>query len=110
MAVSESGRLAFLTNSRGGKTELKGAVSRGQLPTLFLQSSKTPTEYLEEVSARSDDYNGFNLVVADLTAGEMAYLSNRPIGNPAGVQQVSMATILHDILISLPLMNDGILL
>lgn len=89
LAISESGRVAFVTNFREPQNDQPGAVSRGQLPTLFLRSSKSPTEYLEEVAARAGDYNGFNLVVADTNTGEMAYLSNRPRGQPIQVKQVS---------------------
>lgn len=88
LAISESGRVAFVTNFREPQNDQPGAVSRGQLPTLFLRSSKSPTEYLEEVAARAGDYNGFNLVVADTNTGEMAYLSNRPRGQPIQVKQV----------------------
>lgn len=88
LAISESGRLAFLTNFREPGKERPGAVSRGQLPTLFLQSSLCPTDYLEGVAARAGDFNGFNLIVADTNTGEMAYLSNRPLGQPIAVKQV----------------------
>lgn len=88
LAISESGRLAFVTNFREPGKDIPGAVSRGQLPTLFLESSKSPTAYLEEVAARADKYNGFNLVVADLRTKEMACLSNRPCGQPIEVKQV----------------------
>ncbi|XP_024369270.1 uncharacterized protein [Physcomitrium patens] len=89
LAISESGRLAFVTNFREPGKDTPGAVSRGELPTLFLKSSKSPTAYLEEVAARADKYNGFNLIVADMNTKEMAYLSNRPRGEPVEVKQVS---------------------
>jgi hypothetical protein len=88
LAISEAGRVAFVTNFREPEREQPGAVSRGRLPTLFLESSKSPADYLEEVAARAGEYNGFNLVVADTNTGEMAYLSNRPRGQPIEVKQV----------------------
>jgi len=48
-----------------------------------------PLEYAEEVSKEADDYNGFNLIVADLCARSMFYVSNRPKGKPISVQAVS---------------------
>lgn len=89
LAISESGRLAFVTNYREPGKEKSGALSRGRLPTLFLECSLSPTDYLEGVAARAGDYNGFNLIVADTNTGEMAYLSNRPRGQPIVVKQVS---------------------
>lgn len=88
LAISESGRLAFVTNFRELNPNHEGAVSRGELPTSFLQSSKPPHEYLEEIAARAGDYNGFNLIVADVMAGDMAYLTNRPHDEPIEVKKV----------------------
>jgi uncharacterized protein with NRDE domain len=67
----------------------KGLVSRGQLPILFLKDTKTPAEYLEDVASKTEDYAGFNLVVADLTTGDMACISNRPQGSPIQIKKVS---------------------
>ena len=45
-------------------------------------------EYLEKVSELGHRYNGFNLIVADLCRGEMAYVSNRPKEDPMKPQMV----------------------
>lgn len=85
---TKDGRLALLTNFREPE-EKSSAPSRGHLTTSFLQSSNTPLEYAQEVLLKGDKYNGFNLLVADLRIGKMAYVSNRPIGNPKLAQEVS---------------------
>ncbi|BBN03779.1 hypothetical protein MPTK1_2g26340 [Marchantia polymorpha subsp. ruderalis] len=91
LGMTKSGRLAFLTNVREAKfltgrgTERTDVTSRGALPTLFLRSAKGPADYLEEVARAADDYNGFNLIVADVRRREMAFLSNRPEGAKAVV-------------------------
>lgn len=89
LAVSETGRVAFLTNFREPHGMEMGLVSRGQLPILFLKGTKTPAEYLEDVASKTEDYAGFNLVVADLTTGDMACISNRPQGSPIQIKKVS---------------------
>ncbi|KAJ7522786.1 hypothetical protein O6H91_18G026400 [Diphasiastrum complanatum] len=77
MGITRNGRLAFITNFREPET-LDQAISRGELTTRFLKGSQSPIEYLEEVASEADKYNGFNLVVADLSSRKMGYLSNRP--------------------------------
>ncbi|EPS71476.1 hypothetical protein M569_03282, partial [Genlisea aurea] len=81
LASSKKGRLAFLTNVReiDSKPRIK---SRGDLPVRFLKSEKNPGDFAEELVAEADDYNGFNLVVADLPSLTMLYITNR---NTAGL-------------------------
>jgi uncharacterized protein with NRDE domain len=43
-----------------------------------LQSNKNPKEYAEELSKEADQYNGFNLILADISSKSMVYLTNRP--------------------------------
>lgn len=88
LAISEYKRLAFMTNFREPNPNHKGAIRRGKLPTHFLQSSKPPLKYLEEIVVRAGDYNGFYVIVADAMAGDMAYLTSRPHGEPIDVKQV----------------------
>jgi uncharacterized protein with NRDE domain len=42
-----------------------------------LQSKKRPMEFGEEVAAEADQYNGFNLILADLCSKTMVYVTNR---------------------------------
>lgn len=39
-------------------------------------------EYATEIAKEADQYNGFNLIVADVNSGTMVYISNRPGGDP----------------------------
>jgi uncharacterized protein with NRDE domain len=43
-----------------------------------VQSNKTPHEIATEVAKEADEYNGFNLILADLTTNIMVHVSNRP--------------------------------
>jgi uncharacterized protein with NRDE domain len=48
-------------------------------------SNKTPLEIATEVAKEADEYNGFNLILADLTTNVMVYASNRPKGQHATI-------------------------
>ncbi|SEJ10385.1 Uncharacterized conserved protein, contains NRDE domain [Cyclobacterium xiamenense] len=61
-----SGRFAALTNYRDIRNEIPRQRSRGELVTGFLTSSEGPKDYLKKVEAIQDEYNGFNLLVADM--------------------------------------------
>ncbi|KAF3434868.1 hypothetical protein FNV43_RR21955 [Rhamnella rubrinervis] len=76
LACSRDGRLAFLSNVREVQS-LPQAKTRGDLPVLFLKSKKSPVEFAKEVLKEADQYNGFNLIVADLRSQTMAYVTNR---------------------------------
>lgn len=54
----------------------------------LLQGSQSPLEYCQAHAPSLGAYNGFNLVVADLRIGEMAYCTNRPHGQPVRIQGV----------------------
>ncbi|URD79989.1 ser Thr-rich protein T10 in DGCR [Musa troglodytarum] len=65
-----------------------GSRSRGELPKRFLESTKCPSEFAEEIVKEADQYNGFNLIVADLCTKSMFYISNRPKGKPVSLLEV----------------------
>ncbi|XP_072995578.1 uncharacterized protein [Typha latifolia] len=88
LGCTKDGRLAFLTNVLEPDV-MAGAKTRGELPVRFLQSKKSPEEFAKEVAKEADDYNGFNLILADLCANIMVYVSNRPKGEAASIQLVS---------------------
>ena len=54
-----------------------------------MQGNKSPLEVATEVAKEADEYNGINLILADLTRNVMVYVSNRPKGQPATIQLVS---------------------
>ncbi|XBI24671.1 hypothetical protein VPH35_049745 [Triticum aestivum] len=68
---------------------MPSARTRGDLPLRFLQGNKSPLEVATQVAKEADEYNGFNLILADLTRNVMVYASNRPKGQPAMIQLVS---------------------
>lgn len=57
-----------------------------------LQSRKSPREFTEEVAREGHHYNGFNLIVADISSKAMVYVSNRPKGEPISIQDVPPGT------------------
>lgn len=87
LACSSQGRVAFLTNVLELHT-CPEAKTRGDLPLMFLKSSKNPKEFAESLKTEAQYYNGFNLVIADITSKSMVYISNRPKGQPITVQEV----------------------
>ncbi|KAL4650405.1 hypothetical protein ACB092_01G085700 [Castanea dentata] len=88
LACSRGGRVAFITNVLELHA-LPEAKSRGDLPVLFLESTKTPKEFAAELIKEAHQYNGFNLIVADISSKTMFYVSNRPKGEPTLMQEVS---------------------
>ncbi|XP_047955754.1 transport and Golgi organization 2 homolog [Salvia hispanica] len=88
MACSRDGKLAFLTNVREAlsRSQLK---SRGDLPVRFFTSGKSPKEFGEEVLEEADEFNGFNLIVADLCSMSMVYITNRPMDGGLSMEEVS---------------------
>ncbi|MBA0850260.1 hypothetical protein Goshw_027510 [Gossypium schwendimanii] len=88
LACSRQGRVAFLTNVLE-LHHLSGAKTRGDLPLLFLKNTKSPMEFADQLLTNAHQYNGFNLIVADIATKSMVYISNRPKGEPIHIQQVS---------------------
>jgi len=90
LGVTRTGRIAAVTNYREpGFQQVKG-TSRGALVTDFLMSALAPAVHLQNLSARSHTYNGFNLLLGD--ARSLVYFSNRKEGAqivPAGVHGLS---------------------
>ncbi|KAJ6395414.1 hypothetical protein OIU77_020629 [Salix suchowensis] len=77
LGCNRDGKIAFITNVREVKS-IPQAKTRGDLTLRFLESNKNPKEYAEELSKEADQYNGFNLILADISSKSMVYLTNRP--------------------------------
>ncbi|KAL7207102.1 hypothetical protein ACSBR2_019740 [Camellia fascicularis] len=88
LASNRDGRVAFLTNVREVES-IPQAKSRGHLPVRFLESKKHPSEFAEELVKEADQYNGFNLIIADLCSKTMVYITNRPKQDKVSAIQVS---------------------
>lgn len=80
LGASREQRFAALTNYREGGRPAADARSRGALVADFLTGDASPAAYLAQVAARSADYNGFNLFVAD--DQRLAYYANRGNDQP----------------------------
>ncbi|PSS31184.1 Transport and Golgi organization like [Actinidia chinensis var. chinensis] len=91
LACTRGGKVAILTNVLELRT-LPEAKSRGELPVRFLESKKSPKEFAEEVVKEAHLYNGFNLIMADLSSNTMVYISNMPKGEPIVIQDVPPGT------------------
>lgn len=47
-------------------------------------------EYATEIAKEADQYNGFNLILADVNSGTMVYISNRlGLGDDTVIQTVA---------------------
>lgn len=74
LGMHSNGRFATLTNYRDIQGIKSSVRSRGELPLDFLTSTKDLNEYAESVSAKADQYNGFNLLLWE--KGKMLHFSN----------------------------------
>ena len=74
LALARGGRLAAVTNYRDGTRKKTGSRSRGLLVSDFVLSREHPREFLPELQADADLYDGFNLIVAD--RGEVWHFNN----------------------------------
>jgi uncharacterized protein with NRDE domain len=75
LGVTDTGRIAAITNFREPGQRLTDAPSRGLLVSDFLRSHETPETYLERLATDGAPYNGFNLIVGD--SRRLCYYSNR---------------------------------
>ncbi|KAK3254590.1 hypothetical protein CYMTET_36195 [Cymbomonas tetramitiformis] len=97
--MSQSGRVALITNYREIE-QIPNAPSRGKLTRNFLEGTQSPLEYLIAVHGAAEQYNGYNLLVADAASKTLAYLTNRgpdsqtgPRLLPPGIYAVSNAVL-----------------
>jgi uncharacterized protein with NRDE domain len=80
LGITKTGRFSAVTNVRSASEKKPDARTRGELPLLFLSGEEKPKEFIQQHSKRFDAYNGFNLLMADLSnpeEAEMHWVSNR---------------------------------
>jgi uncharacterized protein with NRDE domain len=80
MGFTKSGRFAALTNVRAPSEKNPDARTRGEISLRYLTGQHKPHAYIKEDAKRFDQYNGFNLLMADLSDpenAEMHWVSNR---------------------------------
>ncbi|MFB6231165.1 MAG: NRDE family protein [Salinibacter sp.] len=75
LGVTRRGHWATVTNVRDETSHREDAPSRGHFVADYLKNEPSPSDYLEDVAARADEYNGFNLLVG--TPQTLYYFSNR---------------------------------
>jgi len=97
LGLSEEGRLATITNYRNGNDRRDYQSSRGELVTNFLQQSDNATQHAENIHLRGNEYDGFNLLLADQQ--QLVYTSNR---HPAPLQLTAGRYLLCNALLDTP--------
>jgi len=70
LGITRSGKIAALTNYRGGGRQGENTPSRGDIVSSYLHSKVAAIDFLEELQKKSSQYNGFNLLLGD---GENLY-------------------------------------
>jgi uncharacterized protein with NRDE domain len=75
MGITTNGRFAALTNYRDPSRNKKTAPSRGHLVQRFLDSTMTPSAYIDQIPDAGMEYNGFNLLIGEHDS--LYYYSNR---------------------------------
>ncbi|KAJ2726632.1 hypothetical protein GGI07_000355 [Coemansia sp. Benny D115] len=87
---TETRRLAMLTNFREPHYHTTNKISRGALVRNFLLSQCTVDEYAHSVYADRRHYDGFNLVLFDLSTKPVnaVYLTNRGNGDAGELRRV----------------------
>ena len=94
LAVTRSGRYAFVTNVREPGLRDVNAPSRGSLVTRVVGDRASPAESVASVSASAQLYNGFNLIAGDVASA--CWGSNRADGVrelPRGIHGLSNAAL-----------------
>ena len=80
LGFTKTGKFSALTNVRAPSEKNPDARTRGELSLLYLTSNHSPSGFIEENTKRFAQYNGFNLLMADLSNpanAEMHWVSNR---------------------------------
>lgn len=98
LGLSRDGRFAALTNYRDPATFRRDVSTRGTLVADYLTGPLlAPLDYLNGVARRGAAYNGFNLIVGDLSRRQLGWYCNRantaPCLLPAGVHGISNAVL-----------------
>lgn len=75
MGISQSGRIAALTNYRDPTLERNRSTSRGDIVADYLIGAESTINYLEHLIKTASDYNGYNLITG--TPDQLYYYSNQ---------------------------------
>lgn len=80
LGFSKTGRFAALTNVRAPSEKNPDARTRGEIASMYLTGKDRPNEFIQSKAKSFQQYNGFNLLMADLSDpvnAQMHWVSNR---------------------------------
>ena len=80
LGFTKSGRFAALTNVRAPSEKNPDARTRGELSLMYLTGDHKPGGFIQHNAKRFEQYNGFNMLMADLSNpsdAQMHWVSNR---------------------------------
>jgi uncharacterized protein with NRDE domain len=80
LGFTKTGKFAALTNVRAPSEKNPDSRTRGELSLMYLAGNEPPANFIQENVKRFQNYNGFNLLMADLSNPEnaqMHWVSNR---------------------------------
>ena len=80
LGFTKTGKFAALTNVRAPSEKNPDSRTRGELSLMYLAGNVSPTNFIQENVKRFQQYNGFNLLMADMSDPEnaqMHWVSNR---------------------------------
>jgi uncharacterized protein with NRDE domain len=80
LGFTKSGRFAALTNVRAPSEKNPDARTRGELSLMYLTGEHKPNGFIQHNAKRFEQYNGFNMLMADLSNpsdAQMHWVSNR---------------------------------
>lgn len=80
LGFTKTGKFAALTNVRAPSEKNPDSRTRGELSMMYLTSKSGPADFITENAKRFQQYNGFNLLMADLSnpeSAQMHWVSNR---------------------------------
>lgn len=94
LGVHKDGRWGTLTNYRDPSIQKEDPPTRGELVTDYLKSGRSAMDYLQDVTQKADEYNGFNLLLWD-TKGFYHYSnqSKKVINISHGIHGISNALL-----------------
>ena len=75
LGITKNGRIAAITNFREPDLFKTNAPSRGLLVSDYLTGTRAPKTYLKHIKAIGQRYNGFNLILGDVSG--LYYYSNK---------------------------------
>ena len=87
LGVNKQGRFAALTNMRNGEPKRLDAPSRGALVANYLSSDISTSDYLHQLAAEANQYQGYNLLLGD--AENLYWYSNEGESDPRNAQPLA---------------------